>query len=198
MSSESRTLRFSAGAAARLHLMPAVLKLAMRVFETVTLEPLVMLTPRMPRVVPAPLMSMSRRTTRMPAVLTLTPFTPLARMLPSVPVQSMVTDLVIVTAPYPPGSMQLMMPGAAVLERAPANVLHGAVRLHGFRSSPTPETHVRVCACARLAVISNPRANKTTFDFIGPPSLSFLGVREVRPAVDLNSRQPRFALTRKP
>jgi len=32
---------------------------------------------------------------------------------------------------------------------APANVLQGAVRLHGLASSPTPETHVRVaCACA--------------------------------------------------
>jgi hypothetical protein len=27
---------------------------------------------------------------------------------------------------------------------APANVLHGAVRLHGFASSPTPDTQVRV------------------------------------------------------
>jgi hypothetical protein len=30
---------------------------------------------------------------------------------------------------------------------APANVLHGAVRLHGFASSPTPDTQVRD-ACA--------------------------------------------------
>jgi hypothetical protein len=30
---------------------------------------------------------------------------------------------------------------------APAKVLHGAVRLHGLTSSPTPETQVRV-ACA--------------------------------------------------
>jgi hypothetical protein len=30
---------------------------------------------------------------------------------------------------------------------APANVLHGAVRLHGLASFPTPDTHVRV-ACA--------------------------------------------------
>jgi len=33
------------------------------------------------------------------------------------------------------------------LEIAPAKVLQGAVRLHGFTSSPTPETQVRV-ACA--------------------------------------------------
>src|SRR4030095_14156167 len=36
-----------------------------------------------------------------------------------------------------------------VLPIAPANVLQGAVRLHGLKSSPTPDTHVRVaCACA--------------------------------------------------
>jgi hypothetical protein len=35
------------------------------------------------------------------------------------------------------------------LEIAPAKVLHGAVRLHGLASSPTPDTQVRVaCACA--------------------------------------------------
>jgi len=35
----------------------------------------------------------------------------------------------------------------AVFEMAPANVLQGAVRLHGLTSSPTPDTQVRV-ACA--------------------------------------------------
>jgi hypothetical protein len=50
---------------------------------------------------------------------------------------------VIVTAPKPPGSRTLISPPAAVLEIAPAKVLHGAVRLHGFTSSPTPDTHVR-------------------------------------------------------
>jgi hypothetical protein len=55
-----------------------------------------------------------------------------------------VSDLVIVTPPNPPGSSTLISPPAAVLEIAPANVLHGAVRLHGFASSPTPETHVLV------------------------------------------------------
>src|SRR4051812_36456542 len=37
-----------------------------------------------------------------------------------------------------------MIPPSAVFEIAPANVLHGAVRLHGFASSPTPDTQVRV------------------------------------------------------
>src|SRR5690242_21105549 len=65
----------------------------------------------------------------------------------------MVIDLVIVTAPKPPGSRQSISPPAAVLEIAPANVLHGAVRLHGLASSPTPETQVRLaCALARDAI----------------------------------------------
>src|SRR4029079_4792306 len=62
---------------------------------------------------------------------------------------SIVIDLVIVTPRTPPGSSTLISPPAAVFEIAPANVLHGAVRLHGLTSSPTPDTHVRVaCACA--------------------------------------------------
>src|SRR5262252_3747681 len=61
----------------------------------------------------------------------------------------MVMAFVIVTAPNPPGSKQLISPSGAVFEIAPAKVLHGAVRLHGLASSPTPDTHVRVaCACA--------------------------------------------------
>ena len=75
------------------------------------------------------------------------PVSPPARMSPNVPPQSIVIDLVMVTAPKPPGSMQLISPNAAVFEMAPAKVLHGAVRLQGLTSSPTPETHVRV-ACA--------------------------------------------------
>src|SRR5688572_20467245 len=57
----------------------------------------------------------------------------------------------MVTAPYPPGSRQLISPPASVLMMAPANVLHGAVRLHGLTSSPTPETQVRVAAAAGVA-----------------------------------------------
>src|SRR6266481_8320076 len=64
----------------------------------------------------------------------------------------MVMAFVIVTPPNPPGSKQLISPPAAVFEIAPAKVLHGAVRLHGLASSPTPDTHVRVaCACANEA-----------------------------------------------
>src|SRR3954462_13277867 len=76
-------------------------------------------------------------------------------MLAKVPVQSMVIDFVMVTAPNPPGSRQLISPPAAVLEIAPAKVLHGAVREQGLTSSPTPETQVRV-ACAEETEVAAP------------------------------------------
>src|SRR5437870_6058287 len=58
----------------------------------------------------------------------------------------------MVTPPKPPGSRQLISPLRAVLEMAPAKVLHGAVRLQGLASSPTPETQVRdACAWAKEA-----------------------------------------------
>src|SRR5882672_4683119 len=82
------------------------------------------------------------------AALMMTPLVPDARM-PASPEESWVRliDLVMVTEPKPPGSSTLISPPAAVLEMAPANVLQGAVGLHGLASSPTPETQVRV-ACA--------------------------------------------------
>src|ERR1700741_3560834 len=95
-------------------------------------------------------MERPRRMTWTLAPLTMTPVVLAARMLPKVPVQSIVRFLVMLTAPKPAGSRQLISPPAAVLEIAPAKVLQGAVRLHGFASSPTPDTQVRV-ACA-LAV----------------------------------------------
>src|SRR5690242_17991625 len=83
------------------------------------------------------------------APLKIRPLTPAFRIPPAFGPQSIVIDLVIVTAPNPPGSRQSISPPAAVFEMAPAKVLHGAVRLHGLASSPTPDTQVRVaCACA--------------------------------------------------
>src|SRR5215470_19639374 len=78
--------------------------------------------------------------------LTFTPFVPEDRIdpKPEPVVPSKVIDFVAVTAPKPPGSSASISPPAAVLDIAPAHVLHGAVRLQGFTSSPTPETHVRV------------------------------------------------------
>src|SRR5579883_3613796 len=89
----------------------------------------------------------------------------------------MVIDLVMVTAPKPPGSSTLISPPGAVFEIAPAKVLHGAVRLQGLASSPTPETQVRVaCACAgaigRANAKTNPGSPNKIFRISTPPSLS--------------------------
>src|ERR1041384_3145111 len=114
-------------------------------------EPL-MLIPRRP--VAAPLIFMLRKRTVLKVSVPLNeskgilmPFVPELRSLAKTSWQSIVIDLVIVTAPKPPGSRQLISPFVAVLEIAPGKVLQGAVRLHGLASSPTPDTQVRV-ACA--------------------------------------------------
>jgi hypothetical protein len=55
---------------------------------------------------------------------------------------------------------------------APAKVLHGAVRLQGLTSSPTPETHVRV-ACAdaeKETTIETTATAKILKLFIVPPA----------------------------
>src|SRR5947209_2838606 len=80
------------------------------------------------------------------------PLVRLTRVEPKVPSQSIVIAFVIVRAPNPPGSRQSISPLAAVFEIAPANVLHGAVRLHGFASSPTPDTQVRVAWAVAIAL----------------------------------------------
>src|SRR5204862_6162223 len=93
--------------------------------------------------VPKPLMSRPRSVTWSDApAFTMMPLT-LAASTPAVtPSQAIVIAFVIVTAPTPPGSRQLISPPAAVFEIAPAKVLHGAVRLHGSAALPTPETQV--------------------------------------------------------
>src|SRR6478672_6730445 len=75
------------------------------------------------------------------------------------PPPSMVIPLVMVTAPYPAGSRASISPPAAVFEMAPAKVLHGAVRLQGLASSPTPDTQVRL-ACAPAKVAPNRTTSK--------------------------------------
>src|SRR5262245_56387455 len=93
-------------------------------------------------------MSRPRSTTTAVAELMMMPFVPAASTPASTPSAEIVIDFVIVTAPKPPGSSTLISPPVAVLEIAPANVLHGAVRLHGSASLPTPDTQVRVAwAC---------------------------------------------------
>src|ERR1043165_4220593 len=101
-----------------------------------------MLIPFMP--LQNPLMEIPRIvTTSVAAALMTIPLTSEARIEANVPLPSRVIDLVIVTAPKPPGSSASISPQAAVLEMAPAQVLQGAVRLQGLASSPTPDTHVR-------------------------------------------------------
>src|SRR5580704_756932 len=96
-----------------------------------------------------PLIERFRRvTTSLAPALTTIPLVPETRTDATCPPPpSMVSALVIVRAPKPPGSNTSISPPAAVFEIAPAKVLHGAVRLQGLASSPTPDTHVRV-ACA--------------------------------------------------
>ncbi len=110
--------------------------------------PPVILTPMIPVFTPLKLMLRNRTVLRASAALKLskgmlTPLVPALRIEANTSWQSMVIDLVMVTAPKPPGSRQLISPLSAVFEMAPAKVLHGAVRLQGLASSPTPETQVR-------------------------------------------------------
>src|SRR5262245_52221001 len=109
----------------------------------VTLVALIILTPLLP--VPAPSMSSPcSRTSAFAGGLMTMPVLPSVARTPGVPVegQLIVIDLVIVTAPKPAGSRQLISPPTAVFEMAPAKVWQGAVRLHGLASLPTPETQV--------------------------------------------------------
>jgi hypothetical protein len=76
-------------------------------------------------------MSRPRRVTIEPAdALTVIPLVPAATTPASVYSHWIATDLVIVNAPKPPPSMQLISPPVAVFEMAPAKVLQGAVRVH--------------------------------------------------------------------
>ena len=93
---------------------------------------------------------------------------------------SIVMLFTMVTAPNPPGSRTEISPPAAVFEIAPANVLQGAVRLQGFASSPTPETHVRdACAFAvRLIPATNTKIPRTR-RVLMLPSVSICFVRPI-------------------
>src|SRR3569623_849215 len=101
-------------------------------------------------------MSSPLRTTASPdPAATGMPSEPLPTRMPASTLSQMIeTACVIVTLPKPPASRQLISPPGRVLASAPVKVLHGAVRLHGLRSSPTPETQVRL-ACAEAAVLNS-------------------------------------------
>ena len=119
-------------------------------------------------------------TTSAAPALTMMPLVPAERMPASVPSPLIVIALVMATAPKLPGSSTDISPRAAVLEIAPANVLHGAVRLQGLASSPTPETQVLVAwACAaevqsRVAATNASGVSHRTI-FMGSSPLAFTG-----------------------
>src|SRR2546425_376642 len=133
-------------------LMPSLLKPSITVSSTETLFAAITLIPCIPE--PAPFIERPRRRTALATsavpggMFIMNPMVPEATVEANVPVPSMVIDLVIVSVPKPPGSRASISPPVAVCEIAPAKVLHGAVRLHGLASFPTPDTNVRV-ACAR-------------------------------------------------
>src|SRR3984893_11078126 len=113
------------------------------------------------RPVPAPLIEMPRMVTTSDApAFTTMAVVPEERIDAKVPIPLMVIALVMVTAPYPPGSRASISPPGAVLLMAPAKVLQGAVREQGFTSSPTPETHVRVAWA--IAGADTSRASRDT------------------------------------
>src|ERR1700676_3215939 len=157
-------------------------KFSMSTFSMLTRPPDRMLIPSVPAL--TPLMSRLRRTLKLQFTLELlivTPGVPVpARMdatwPASPPPPSILTPLVRVTAPKPPGSSASISPQSAVLETAPAQVLQGAVRLHGFASSPTPDTQVRdACACACDVIaqkqIAQAIMTKKKYRFIWTPLL---------------------------
>src|SRR3954466_1398813 len=151
--------------------------------------------PFRPGVVPAPLMLTPRIMTSAVlgeadalSLITKPLMPPELSVLPNVPLQSIVIDLVIVKVPNPPGSRQSISPPAAVLEIAPAKVLHGAVRLHGLTSSPTPETQVRL-ACALAGTVAS-RGVKTPAAMANKAirRMIYLLVCAESPSAVLNSR----------
>src|SRR5262245_2109513 len=159
--------------------MPSIRQSSMITTPPAITLPPVMRMPIMPVSMPLKLMLRRRtvlRTSPAPKLLNgmLMPLVPLNRIDPNISWQSMVIDLVMVTAPKPPGSRQLISPLSAVLEMAPAKVLHGAVRLQGLASSPTPDTQVREAwACAGPAGSTNASdaaamANDSEIFFIMP------------------------------
>src|SRR5215469_12342178 len=141
--------------------MPLLLQPKISQFSIDRNLPLMNRIPLAPALNVPPLNRMLRRMTTSVAVAATTiPLTPpVARVEATCPPPpSSVRDLVMVSAPNPPGSRASISPPLAVLDIAPAQVLHGAVRLHGLASSPTPETQVRV-ACACAGAIAKPTTN---------------------------------------
>src|SRR3989441_4669072 len=135
---------------------------------------------------PSPLIERLRNTTTSLAPATILITLPIMVCAPAkTPVASIVTDLVMVTTPKPPESSTSISPLVATLERAPANVLQGAVRLQAEASSPTPEIKtLSACPCANelqqrkrttaARKLMNPRSEEHTSEL---QSLAYLVCR---------------------
>src|SRR3954447_22823803 len=93
-----------------------------------------------------PRMDRPRRRTMPPAVLIETPFVAV-EIVPAVPVQSMVMDLLMFTRPNSPASTQLISPPGSATSWASWKVAHGAARVQ-VAPAPVPDTNVRGTACA--------------------------------------------------
>src|SRR5258708_5363873 len=137
---ESLTVRFTVVLARTV--TPALLQPHMFMSRRCTVGDATTLTPFVPTTLQ--LIFRLRRITAPVGLLMTTPLPAPTRIPPGPESQSIVMALVMVTCPKPPGSRQSISPFTAVFEMAPAKVLHGAVRLHGLASSPTPDTQVRV------------------------------------------------------
>src|SRR5215467_11622348 len=142
-------------------LIPLLVKPKMSQFSIVRDFPLRKLIPLVPLLTPLILRLRMITTSDAPAWTTipLVPVTSVEATWPPPP--SRVIALVMVSAPNPPGSRASISPPGAVLEMAPAQVLQGAVRLHGLASSPTPDTQVRD-ACATACPLGRQSASAAT------------------------------------
>src|SRR5437588_639076 len=101
-------------------------------------------------------------TTSVGPTLTVTPFSPSTGMISPIELPLMVIDFLMVKglkvgggkARKSPGSRTEISPPELVTDIVKAKVLHGAVRLQGKESSPTPDTQVcgKGCPCADEAI----------------------------------------------
>src|SRR5262245_98732 len=155
--------------------MPAplpALYLVMAQFSTWRDLPLISPTPI--DAVPAPSIDRPRRTTATSAALTTMALPAVTTTPPLVPVQSMVIDLVMVTAPKLPASTHLIVPPGSVAVCAAANVAHGAARV---QAAPAPLLATQVSGMAwaggacRQSASKAPSMLGNAIVLMGTPSL---------------------------
>src|SRR5262249_21197456 len=114
-------------------------------FSIVSVAPVLNTMP-LPPPKPIPLIVRPRRLIASVApAMTVIPFNPPDTSTPASPTPSlmMLMPLVIVTAPYPPGSRTVISPAVSVLSCARWKVRHGVGRLQSLASLPADETNGR-------------------------------------------------------